>query len=265
MTKETKEEIADEIIFLGSGGARIVVFKQIRASGGIWFSIGNTNLLIDPGPGSLVRITQSKVKLDPTKLDAVLLSHRHLDHAGDVNVIIEAITTGGTIKRGMLFCPSDALFGDDPIVYKYLRNFLNEIVVLKEKGKYEIKDIKFTTPVRHDHRSETYGFLFDTKKIKISYIADTRYFPELAKIYASDLAIINVVRAQESDLDHLSIPDVKKIIIAMQPKRVILNHFGMTIIKAKPWELATKLSEETGVKVLAAHDGMRFPLAELEG
>lgn len=263
MVKQVKEKPADEIIFLGSGGARIVVFKQIRASGGIWFAIGDTNFLVDPGPGSLVRITQSKVKLDPTKLDAVLLSHRHLDHAGDVNVIIEALTTGGTVKRGTLFCPQDALEGDDPIVYKYLRPFLKEIVILQEKGTYKINDIKFTTPKRHNHRSETYGFLFDTSTIRISYIADTRYFPELAQVYASDLAIINVVRAKESDLDHLSIPDVKKIILTMQPRLVILNHFGMTIIRAKPWELATKLSDETGIKVLAAHDGMRLPLAEL--
>lgn len=263
MVKEEKHDHTDEIIFLGSGGARIVVFKQIRASGGIWFSIGNTNFLVDPGPGSLVRITQSKAKLDPTKLDAVLLSHRHLDHAGDVNNIIEAITTGGTKKRGRLFCPHDALEGEDPIVYRYLRPFLNEIVVFKERGKYQIEDINFTTPKRHDHRAETYGFLFDTGRVKISYIADTRFFPELAKIYESDLAIINVVRAKESDLDHLSVPDVSKIISEMKPKRAIINHFGMTIIKAKPWEVAAKLTEETGIKVLAAHDGMRFSLAEI--
>jgi ribonuclease BN (tRNA processing enzyme) len=263
MVKEENQDRADEIIFLGSGGARIVVFKQIRASGGIWFAIGNTNFLVDPGPGSLVRITQSKARLDPTQLDAVLLSHRHLDHAGDVNNIIEAITTGGTRKKGMLFCPEDAIEGEDPIVYRYLRSFLNEIIVLKESGEYKIGDIKFTTPKRHDHRAETFGFLFDTGKVKISYIADTRFFPELAKIYAADLTIINVVRAKESELDHLSIPDVKKIILEMKPKRVILNHFGMTIIKAKPWEVAAKLTEETGIKVLAAHDGMRYPLAEL--
>ncbi|MEO0092729.1 MAG: MBL fold metallo-hydrolase [candidate division WOR-3 bacterium] len=257
------ENATDEIIFLGSGGARIVVFKQIRASGGIWFTINDTNFLVDPGPGSLVRITQSKAKLDPTKLSAILLSHRHLDHAGDVNIIIEAITTGGTVKRGILFCPKDALEGDDPIVYHYLRPFLNEIVVLHEQGEYKFANIKFTTPIRHQHRSETYGFLFDTGRIKISYIADTRYFPELAKIYTSDLTIINVVRAKESELDHLAIPDAKKIISAMKPKVAILNHFGMTVIRAKPWELAAKLTEATGVKVLAAHDGMRFPLAEV--
>lgn len=44
----------------------------------------------------------------------------------------------------------------------------------------------------------------------------------------------------------------------------ILTHFGMTLWRAKPWEVAAKLSEETDVNVIAARDGMRFDLAELD-
>jgi len=50
-----KEGKPNRIIFLGTGGARVVVFKQIRASGGIWFSIDGTEFLLDPGPGALIR------------------------------------------------------------------------------------------------------------------------------------------------------------------------------------------------------------------
>ena len=102
------------MVILGSGGARIVVAKQLRASGGIWFSLAGTRFLLDPGPGSLVRMTGSRHRLDPTKLAGILLSHRHLDHSGDVNNMIEAMTMGGTELRGTLFAPSDALEGDDP-------------------------------------------------------------------------------------------------------------------------------------------------------
>ena len=36
----------------------------------------------------------------------------------------------------------------------------------------------------------------------------------------------------------------------------------MTIIKAKPWEIAENLSQKTGVKVIAAGDGMEIDLDE---
>jgi hypothetical protein len=34
----------------------------------------------------------------------------------------------------------------------------------------------------------------------------------------------------------------------------------MTMLRNKPWEIAKRLSEETGVDVIAAHDGMEFEL-----
>jgi hypothetical protein len=36
----------------------------------------------------------------------------------------------------------------------------------------------------------------------------------------------------------------------------------MTMVKSKPWELAEKLSEKLGVKVVAASDGMQINLDE---
>jgi hypothetical protein len=38
----------------------------------------------------------------------------------------------------------------------------------------------------------------------------------------------------------------------------------MSLWRAKPWELARKLSEDTGIRIIAARDGMRFDLAKLE-
>ena len=264
MKNSKTENDTNFIVFLGTGGARIVVAKQLRATGGMWFSINNTNFLIDPGPGSLVRITSSKYHLDPTKLDAILLSHKHIDHSNDTNIMIEAITTGGTIKRGKLFCSKDAIDGEDAVVLHYLRDFLEQIIPLSEGATYHVGNIKFTTPIRHHHAGEVYGFLFNAGKIKISYIADTKYFPDLVKIYKSDLVIINVIRLKHSELEHLSIEDVKNIVRETKPKTAILTHFGMTVLKAKPWELAETLTQETGIKIIAARDGMKYNLNELD-
>ena len=83
-------ELSDTITFLGTAGARFVVIRQFLASGGAWLNLGNTQILLDPGPGSLVQA--AKRKLDPAKLAAIILSHRHLDHSGDINIMIEAMT-----------------------------------------------------------------------------------------------------------------------------------------------------------------------------
>jgi ribonuclease BN (tRNA processing enzyme) len=311
------------MVILGSGGARIVVAKQLRASGGIWLSLAGTRFLLDPGPGSLVRMTGSRHRLDPTKLAGILLSHRHLDHSGDVNNMIEAMTMGGTEPRGVLFAPSDALAGDDPVVFKYVRPFLEKIVTLAEGGSYELGSVRFTCPVRHRHRGEVYGFRFETGRsstdyadyaddtecrpdaeegsrpvdrrqksegrvqnaevrtgeglsadyadstdgsdrpaagFTLSYIADTRYFLELAEHYRADVVIMNVVRPKPSDLDHLHAPDAEELVKAIRPRLAVLSHFGMRMLAAKPWVLAREMSERTGCRVVAASDGMLIDL-----
>ncbi len=255
-----QENTQDRLIFLGSGGARIVIARQLRASGGIWAILNKVQFLIDPGPGALVRVTASRHRLDPTKLSAILLSHRHLDHSADVNVMIEAMTMGGTEKRGTLFAPTDALEGDDPVVLRYLRSFLDEVITLKEGGTYQLEGVSFTCPVRHRHRGEVYGFRFETGTLTLSYIADTAYFPELADYYRADVVIFNVVRFKPSELDHLHLPEVEELIRMMKPKLAIMTHFGMTMIKAKPWQLARELSEHLGTEVIAANDGMLVEL-----
>jgi len=247
----------NRIVFLGTGGARVLVFKQLLASGGLWIEQADARICLDPGPGALVQAT--KRKLDPTKLDAIILSHRHLDHSADVNVMVEAMTTGGFNRRGLLLAPPDA-YEDDPVILRYLRDYVRETLIIEEGDRCQIGNVTIHAPVRHDHPGDVFGFVFESPGCRWSYIADTRYFPELADHYRADVIVINTVRLEESDIYHLSIPDAKRLIEAIRPQTAIITHFGMTIWRAKPWEVAEKLSEETGIKVIAARDGMRFAL-----
>jgi phosphoribosyl 1,2-cyclic phosphodiesterase len=251
--------------FLGTAGARFVVMRQLRASGGLWFRLDGISFLVDPGPGTLVRATASKPKLDPADLSAIILSHRHLDHSNDVNIMIEAMTNGGFAPKGLLIAPEDALTGDEPIVFRYLRSFLSRIEVMKEGGKYELPPIVIETPVRHHHQGMTYGLNISYSGGTISYIPDTLFFPELTRHYRGNTLIINTVRLKPNPPDkpgimHLNLEDAKRIIAEVKPDRAVLTHFGMTMIRAKPWQIAEKLSEELGIKVIAAGDGLKLPL-----
>ena len=244
------------IKFLGTGGARFVVIKQLRASGGLWLNLANTNIFIDPGPGALLRCLSSKPKLNPADLDGIILTHRHIDHSNDINIMIEAMTNGGFKKKGVVFAPKDAL-EKDPVILHYVRDQVDRIEILREKGSYTLGNISFSTPVRHVHGVETYGLNIQGENSTISLITDTRYFDGLESYYDGDIIIINVVRLEEKEgIDHLSLKDAEKILSANKPKLGVLTHFGMTMLKAKPWELADKLSKKLNIKVIAARDGM---------
>jgi len=251
----------DSIIFLGTAGARFVVTKQLLASGGAWLNFGGVELLLDPGPGCLVYST--KKKLDATRLKAIILSHKHIDHSGDINIMIEAMTEGGFKRRGVLFAPADA-FSDGAVVFPYALDYPQKVEILKEGGRYVVGDVSFHTPVRHRHPVETYGFVFHTPRHTVAWITDTKYFDGLADYYHGELLVINVVMLEPKEgVDHLTIPEAKKIVQEARPKAAVLTHFGMGIWRSKPWEIAQRLTEETGIKVIAARDGMKFELSQL--
>jgi ribonuclease BN (tRNA processing enzyme) len=252
---------SDTITFLGTAGARIMVANQILASGGLWLNLSGTEILLDPGPGTIIQST--KRKLGASKLSAIILSHRHLDHSADTNIMVEAMTQGGFKRHGWLFAPTDAL-GSEPVLFSYLKDYLEGVEILQEGKSYSVGNISFATPVRHIHQVETYGMLFTTTEHTFSYIADSRYFDSLCHSYSGELLVINVVRLEANHpFNHLSVPDAEHIITELKPKVAILTHFGRTMWQAKPWEIASRLSQDTGVKVIAARDGMEFDLSRL--
>jgi len=252
--KQARSE--DFIKFLGTAGARFVMLKQLRASGGIWVSHKGTNVLIDPGPGSLVRCTASRPKLDPGKLDAVILTHRHLDHANDVNVMLEAMTEGGFKKRGVLFCPEDAL-NEDPVVLKHARGLIEKIEILEAGKTYSVGSFEFQASMRHIHRVLTFGLKFNIGNTSVSLLTDTRYFKELVDFYKTDVLIVCVVFFEpRPEAEHLCLADVESLLRDIRPKKAVLTHFGMTMLRAKPQEKALELSQKLGLEVVAAYDGM---------
>lgn len=257
---DAKNQYIDSITFLGTGGARIMVASQILASGGLWLNLDGTEILLDPGPGCITQSTQRKLRAN--KLSAIIISHRHLDHSADVNIMVEAMTQGGSQKRGQFFAPADAL-DHEPVIFSYLREYLKGIQILQEGKSYSIGNTSFATPVRHIHPVETYGMVFHTTKHTFSYIADTRYFSSLCQNYGGELLIINAVFLEPLPIDHLAIPDAKQIIMELKPKTAIITHFSMRTWQAKPQQIAERLSQETGVMVIAARDGMKFNLSQL--
>lgn len=256
--------MSNYIKFLGTAGARFVMIEQLRSSAGTILSLDGRTILLDPGPGTLSRCAASRPKIDGRTLDAILLSHRHVDHSTDINVMMEAMSDGGRQKRGFLFAPEDCLEGDDPVVLRYVRHYIAGIERLQPFTSYNLDGLRFQTRGPHRHGAETYGFVFDSRVGRIAFLIDTEFFPDLLEWYAgARVLVLNVVllkQREENLIQHLCLADARRLIAALKPETAILTHFGMSMVRAKPWVLAEQLAQETGVAVIAAGDGMHYAL-----
>lgn len=257
--------MAEEFIkFLGTAGARFVMARQLRYSAGTLVAVGGRRIMLDPGPGTLVRCARSRPRIDPMRLDAVVLTHAHVDHSGDLNAVLDAMTAGAAGPRGTLFAPRDCIEGPNAPLLGYLRERLAGIVPLEACTDYEVGEARFRTSVRHSHAVETYGVRFRSAGGTVAFLVDTAPFEGLADAYRNaDVLVVSVVLRHPhpaAHVMHLSLEDAREVIESVQPRTAVLTHFGMTMLKARPHELAARMTQELGLEVIAARDGMTLPL-----
>ncbi|MFQ6048194.1 MAG: hypothetical protein ACE5K7_02395, partial [Phycisphaerae bacterium] len=102
---------------------------------------------------------------------------------------------------------------------------------------------------------------------RIGLVVDTGYFEALGRAYRGvELLIVNTVLLQhraDHRVEHLCVAEAEAIISQVRPRCAVLTHFGMTMLRAKPWELAEELSQRLETRVVAARDGMRLELEAL--
>jgi len=223
---------------------------------------GATQIHVDPGPGALVRALGTVPPCVPAELSALVLSHKHLDHSNDINIMIEAMTHGGFQRRGMLFAPNDALEGE-AVVFPYALRFVERVQRLTPSaGPHRIGEVELRTSRRHVHAVETYGLHFTHEGRTISYMPCGRFFEGLVEDYAAhrpDVLIVNVLRYRDKmDVDHLTFDDVVRIVEGVRPAVTVLSHFGTKMLERNPDELAEELENRFGSRVLAARDGYRL-------
>jgi len=260
------EARGDSIRFLGTAGARFVMISQQRRSAGVLYDVAGYRLLVDPGPGSLVHCYQADPPVDPATLDGILLTHGHLDHPGDANVMIEAMTHGGHERRGTLFAPREAL-EEDPVVLRYVRSYLERIEIIEAGAEWELAPgLVLSASKRHTHGTEAYGFRIATPAVRVSHVTDAEYSPDLAADYAPcDVLIVHMVLLEHPShrrILHLDVEGATRLIREVAPRLAVITHFGSHVLAAGPEAIAERITRDTGVRVLAARDGMCLPLDE---
>ena len=249
------------ITFLGSGGGRFSAISQRRMTGGFRIdNIGGRSYHIDPGPGAIVRSYQ--FGLDPRTLSGVIVSHCHTDHYNDAEILIEAMTKGMTRNVGTIVGSESVLEGFDrwgPAISSYHQSKSDKIILKPEKTR-RLKNTKIRG-TRTLHGDPTgVGFQLDYHGFKVSYTSDTAYFDGLARQHkGADILIASVLRPGNRAIDgHMCSRDFVNLINEVEPQVAVMTHLGLKMISANPVIEAKRIFKKTGVKTIAAYDGLTF-------
>lgn len=247
-----------EITFLGTGGGRFVILTQQRYSGGLWLEFPEATVILDPGPGALIRALQ--FGKNPEKLDGILVTHNHIDHHNDVSLMIEAMTSAMKHRKGVLALNAKTV----SYVSEYHREYVN-LVIAAPNLRFKIKDLEVEAIPTSNH-VDAVGYKFYSGDGVVACTADTAYSEELIKYYeGSDILILNTIVPATRDIDvHLNTKTASYIIDKAKPRLAILQHFGRTMLMYGPEKEAKWITERTGVKTIAARDGMTITLPDLK-
>ena len=253
-----------EVVFLGTGGGRFTTITQKRRTGGIRILSNHLNLHIDPGPGALIYSLEAG--LNPQKLKAVLISHRHPDHYSDAEILVEAMTRGMLKKRGLIAAPPNVLLGNTkagPIISTYHQQMTEKTITVKPGVNFQIGDTEVTATEAKHGDPEAVGFRFKIPEVgTIGYTADTEYFEGLEKEYMGvRVLIISVMRPLGSPwTGHMTPEEAIKIVNTVKPEIAIATHFGMKMLYSGPNYEVKLIEEKTGVPIIAAFDGMKLQI-----
>ena len=252
-----------QLIFLGTAGSTSVVSKQLRSSGGIIFRTEDIQFHIDPGPGSLIKAKEYGVNVHHT--NAILVSHNHINHCNDLNVVVEAMTHGGIEHQGILLASKSVLENNDnsyPFLTKYHQNLIEKIIALEKNHKIGVELIQIIAlPAEHSDPSAV-GFKIFSPKLTLGYTGDTTLTSKMIEgLSGTDVLILNVPYPEDKSKDlNLDTEAAIKIISQVRPKLAIMTHFGLEMLKADPLNEARRVQRITGVHTIAARDGLNIVL-----
>ena len=140
---------------------RIVVLSSGSKGNTTFIESGNTKILIDLG-NSCKYVTDKlkEIGVSPNEIDAILITHTHIDHVKGLKVFTNKYKTNVYISNKM---KNDL---------DYLENYqlIEEII--------NIKDLLINTIKTSHDTEESFGYVIESNKKSLVYITDTGYINE---------------------------------------------------------------------------------------
>ncbi|MET0752208.1 MAG: ribonuclease Z [Pyrinomonadaceae bacterium] len=252
-----------KFIVLGSGSA---VPHPQRSSSAYWLETESGSILLDCSPSAIHRMAQEN--LDWANLDAIWISHFHLDHCGGLAPFLfgtkNAPQTRTRRKPLKIFGAKglQKLLESFDRAYKYnlfKQPFPLEIIEVEPFEKFEILPETEADTLKTPHTDESLSIRVRDKNDKtIVFTADTgfekafRTFAKNVDLFVSECSFFKNKPIEK----HLELGEAMYLIRHAKPKKAVLTHFY------EEWDAVDFASEvekfSPPCEVIEARDGLTF-------
>jgi ribonuclease BN (tRNA processing enzyme) len=253
-----------KLVVLGSGTS---VPHSERSSSAYWLETTGGSLLLDCGASAIHRMAQEK--LDWAHLDAIWISHFHLDHVGGLAPFLFGTRNAPETRERK---KPLKIFGAKNLE-KLVKAFdaVNEYKLFKQPFPVEIREIepleKFeilpdveAVTLKTPHTDESLAIHLRHRDKTLVYTADTGFTMTLGDFARKvDLLLIECSFYQNKPTEkHLQLGEVMHLVRYAQPKRVVLTHLYAEWDAVDLVKEAEKFSPPC--EVIEAQDGLRIDL-----
>jgi ribonuclease BN (tRNA processing enzyme) len=238
--------------FLGSGDA---FGNGGRFQACIWIRTAGFQALLDCGATSLLALRRWGI--DPSQIDAVLVSHFHGDHFGGVPYLVldgqfrkrtRPLTIAGprTVEDRTHGSMEEAFAGSSRTAQRFEIRYVELGPAASAVGPLGVRAL----PVAHTPGSEAVGLRVEVGGRTIAYSGDSEWTDSLRELAAgADLFIAEAYSFEKRIPYHLSYRALDEHLASLGAKRVILTHFGP--------EMLERLAD---VRLQVASDGLEIEL-----
>ncbi len=230
-----------------------------RGPAGYVVQVADTNILMDCGSGTVQRLAQAGYS--PAALDAIFLSHVHIDHVGDLPSLLFALRVAGVERRPLPLHAGPGMQGHVDAMRELYGRWVQPDGVRVEvhehdAGVFEVGEVLCRVRSVEHHASSLGIRLQAPDGSTMAYLGDTDLCEgALALARNVDVLLVECSFGDEDERDgHMSPRKIAALADAANPEGIILTHLYP---QTERIDLAAAIrAHGCDVPVMVAYDGL---------